>query len=130
MKTVTIFAVLALSLVAGCTSGYAESPENITSTHHIISSEGGSPMPAQNSGGEPGFAGSDATPSPAVAASSACQYSTLIGEYLDDIDQESLFGNKVVRVLRPDSMVTEDYSPDRVNIVVDENNIITSVHCG
>ena len=38
-------------------------------------------------------------------------------------------GDKPVRVLQPDSMVTMDYRPDRLNIDVDAKGIITGLRC-
>lgn len=34
-----------------------------------------------------------------------------------------------IRVIAPDTMVTEDFRPDRVNIRTDANGVITSVEC-
>lgn len=38
-------------------------------------------------------------------------------------------GDKPVRVLHPDSMVTMDYRPDRLNIDLDANGIIKGLRC-
>ncbi len=38
--------------------------------------------------------------------------------------------NKPVRVIYPNTMVTEDYSPDRLNFDVDYSGRITRVSCG
>lgn len=37
--------------------------------------------------------------------------------------------SKLVRVIKPGMMVTMDYREDRVNIDVDENNVVTAVRC-
>ena len=39
-------------------------------------------------------------------------------------------GADQVRVLRPDQMVTRDYSEQRINLEVDGGNRVTKVHCG
>lgn len=35
-----------------------------------------------------------------------------------------------MRLIRPDSAVTMDYSPERLNIIMDESDRIASVTCG
>ncbi len=39
-------------------------------------------------------------------------------------------GVSKVRVIHPDTMVTKDFRPDRLNIYVDAAGIITDVRCG
>ncbi|MDF1855172.1 I78 family peptidase inhibitor [Pseudooceanicola sp.] len=39
-------------------------------------------------------------------------------------------GSGKVRVIHPDTMVTRDYRPDRLNIILDESEIVTDVRCG
>jgi hypothetical protein len=38
-------------------------------------------------------------------------------------------GARMVRVLRPDMAVTQEYSPDRLNILVDEGGVVREVTC-
>jgi hypothetical protein len=38
--------------------------------------------------------------------------------------------NHPARVIHPGEMVTMDYTPDRLNIIVDQNGIIRDMHCG
>ncbi len=35
-----------------------------------------------------------------------------------------------VRIIGPNSMVTMDHRPDRVNVETDENDVITRIYCG
>lgn len=42
----------------------------------------------------------------------------------------TLTGSKTLRWLRPGMAVTMDYRSDRLNITLDENNIITQISCG
>jgi hypothetical protein len=37
---------------------------------------------------------------------------------------------EVARTLKPDQMVTMEYHPSRLNIDVDDDNVITNVRCG
>lgn len=39
-------------------------------------------------------------------------------------------GGDLVRVLKPGQFVTKEYREGRVNVYVDENNVVTSVSCG
>ena len=35
-----------------------------------------------------------------------------------------------IRVIRPGDMVTKDYRTDRLNVELDENDVVTRVYCG
>lgn len=35
-----------------------------------------------------------------------------------------------IRAIRPDTVVTRDYRPDRLNIALDSADIVTKVYCG
>jgi hypothetical protein len=39
-------------------------------------------------------------------------------------------GSKAVRVIRPGMAVTMDYRIDRLNVDLDEKDVVTRVHCG
>jgi hypothetical protein len=39
-------------------------------------------------------------------------------------------GSKTVRVIRPGMAVTMDYRIDRLNVDLDEKDVVTRVHCG
>lgn len=39
-------------------------------------------------------------------------------------------GAKYARVIKPGMMVTMEFNPDRLNIDVDDKNVITNVRCG
>lgn len=43
---------------------------------------------------------------------------------------KALSGSKTVRTLRPDNVFTMEYNPQRINLRVDDQDIITSVGCG
>jgi hypothetical protein len=60
---------------------------------------------------------------------------TTCGSYPDwigqEVDEEAIKETgKPYRILKPDSMATMDHSPDRINVMVDENNIVVEVRCG
>ena len=73
----------------------------------------------------------DPTPGTAVEATAqdtcnAARFSDLIGSNIDEVTIEQ---GPDVRVVSPDSMVTQDFRPDRLNILVDEDGQITSLEC-
>lgn len=39
-------------------------------------------------------------------------------------------GSKTVRVIRPGTAVTMDFREDRLNVDLDEKDVVTRVHCG
>jgi hypothetical protein len=75
-----------------------------------------------------------ATTTPALAelnladSCGASRYQTLIGQpaIVADLMAEA----NMARVLRPGMMTTMIYLPERMNIAVDENDIIERVYCG
>lgn len=56
----------------------------------------------------------------------AAQYSALVGT---NIAAATFPAEAGIRVIRPGDMVTEDFRPDRLNINVDANGVITSLEC-
>ena len=49
----------------------------------------------------------------------------------DVVEQaRSLAGADRVRTLAPDQMVTMEYHPSRLNLIVDGSNVIVEVRCG
>lgn len=56
----------------------------------------------------------------------ASQYSSLVGSNFAAV---TLPADSGVRIIQPDTMVTQDFRADRVNIIVDAGGIITSVEC-
>ncbi len=65
----------------------------------------------------------------AVGEPSACNLPNLIGKQADSIDKAQ-FGERAVRILRPNQAATMDYSPTRLNLITDDNGVITSMNCG
>ena len=51
------------------------------------------------------------------------------GKPIREIDL-SILDNRPYRILKPDSIVTMDYSPDRLNIHTDNDGIILQQDCG
>lgn len=57
----------------------------------------------------------------------------LVGQaYTDSLEQQALTlsGSRTVRTLRPRQVITMEYNPERVNLRLDEQDMVTSVGCG
>ena len=81
-------------------------------------------LPQSTEGASP-YAG---VPNVAQPQQPTCGHQDLVGKSIKDVDLESL---GVVRVLYPDSIVTEDFSPDRINLILEkETDKILEVVCG
>lgn len=60
-----------------------------------------------------------------------CPFQELVGHKVDDSVHEQLrAAHKLYRVLKPGSVMTMDFSAERVNLNVDDHDVITSVTCG
>ncbi|WP_164512355.1 I78 family peptidase inhibitor [Oceaniglobus ichthyenteri] len=67
---------------------------------------------------------------PAQPGTDACGASTqqsLIGQALSDVTIPS---TQDVRIIKPDTLVTLDYVPTRMNIKVGNTGLIETVYCG
>lgn len=53
----------------------------------------------------------------------------LVGRRLDDMAAVSAAAPKV-RFINPGDAVTQDNQPDRLNVELDENRVVTRVYCG
>ncbi|WP_375551175.1 I78 family peptidase inhibitor [Rhodophyticola porphyridii] len=72
-----------------------------------------------------------ATTQKSLGATDACGASgwqALIGEHRDVL--AAMTFPAPMRVYGPDDAVTMDYSPERLNVIHDEDGIITRVECG
>jgi Peptidase inhibitor I78 family len=71
----------------------------------------------------------DHAPPPLAAAE--CRFDDLVGKPADAPTQDAIKAqNRAVRVLGPGAMMTQDYSPSRVNLETDADGKITRVWCG
>ena len=67
-------------------------------------------------------------PPPGTDTCNANEYSALIGQDATALERVMLLG--MVRVIKPDSIVTKDYRLERINFYVDETNAISAIKCG
>ncbi|MGQ0533803.1 MAG: I78 family peptidase inhibitor [Caulobacteraceae bacterium] len=56
----------------------------------------------------------------------ASQYRAMIGSNLAAVTFPADSG---IRIIQPDTPVTQDFSPQRLNVIVDANGVITSLEC-
>ena len=61
-------------------------------------------------------------------AEPACDFAQWVGKPVD-VEAVKAIG-RPYRILLPDSMVTMDYSAERINVVTDKDGIVTEVRCG
>ena len=81
-------------------------------------------------------ASDDADASPAPGVTQACNADAARGaigkaatpEVVEQARREA--GAAIARVLRPGQVVTMEYRGDRLNVDVDEGNVVTGVRCG
>jgi hypothetical protein len=54
------------------------------------------------------------------------QYAGFVGSNLAAVTMPADSG---VRIIQPDTVVTQDFNPERINFIVDADGIITSIEC-
>lgn len=60
-----------------------------------------------------------------------CANSDYVGREVDGVKTQLIADGKTVRVLEPDSVMTMDFSANRINLVIDPDTMkITRVFCG
>ena len=138
LRVVVIFPVIAVVLVLG---GVIYSILQVASTPTAALEQeqeqnvSGTPV-MEN--GEEGMAPADdmqagadeaVTPAPETAAPS-CAFDFLIGQTFEQAEEQVKPLDRPYRIIKPGDAVTQDYSPDRINLNVDETGMVTSVTCG
>jgi hypothetical protein len=99
--------VLALAMFAAACAPTSETPKQEPP-------RAGSPMPQT------------AEEATAQDTCGAAQYRALIGT---NIAAVTLPSGPHIRVIQPGAPITQDFSPDRLNIMVDANGVITELQC-
>ncbi len=77
---------------------------------------------------EPDALPKDRLPTDAAPTCAASGLSDLIGKSAKVL--ETMRFGAEVRILRPGDAATMDYNPARTNIMIDQNNTITTITCG
>lgn len=111
------FLLAAVLILAACDQSSAQNESS------GVSSSPAQP-PASIAVGEP----NPATP-PTMPSADACNPNQdWVGKKKDEVDMS---GIKALRVIYPNQPVTMDYSPERLNVILEEGtDIITEVRCG
>ena len=65
---------------------------------------------------------------PDTSPCGATQMGYLVGQQVGEVDLDSLSGH--IRLIYPDTAVTEDYSPARLNLDLTESGVILRPWCG
>ncbi len=55
------------------------------------------------------------------------EHATWVGQDIDELD---LTASRDMRIIPPETAVTEDYRPNRTNVDLDSTGIVTRVWCG
>lgn len=92
--------------------------------------EGGATMENDGEAASEDTPHSDVPPPPReIFSDAACSFEDWVGAPLAEAETAAKATGRPVRVLTPDSMMTMDHSPDRIN-VVHEDGTVTRVWCG
>ncbi|QQG35939.1 MAG: hypothetical protein HYS17_10625 [Micavibrio aeruginosavorus] len=114
---VIYFVLQAASTASGGGTTYSAEMAEVTDPAHltVASSEGGGSHEHEDAGG--------------VSTDAAtCDFSSWIGQHVNDIGIKD--AGRPFRILKPDSMATQDYVPDRINVMVDNSGVVIAVRCG
>lgn len=58
----------------------------------------------------------------------ACDFDQWLGKEVDESAVKET--GRIYRLLPPNSVATMDFNPERINVMVDDKNIVTAVRCG
>lgn len=116
--------VPALLLLGACKAPPMDEQEAATAHAQKAAEEASAPAPAE---------AGKATEAPPVGNCDATQVQSLIGQTWSDgmegqAQQDS--AAKQVRVLRPNDVTTMEFLGERLNVEVDDKNVVTGVRCG
>jgi hypothetical protein len=67
-------------------------------------------------------------PSREAFKDASCDFEGWVGKPVDEAAVKET--GRVYRILKPDSMMTMDHNPERINVVHDEDGKVTRVWCG
>jgi hypothetical protein len=112
-----LFAAALTVVLTGCSTG----------------ATGPSARDSSSTGGAGGAATPVATPSGGNGQCDASTVQTIVGERFSDRaaqNAQSRAGASTLRVLQPGQVMTMEYNPQRLTVVVDESGAIASARCG
>lgn len=102
-----------------------------TPTLPAVAAISGDGQTVSSEGSEPGYNPSaDVTdPTEQTEPELPCNFEKLIGQDINSVNRAQ-FGNRPLRILHYGDPVTEDFSPSRINIILDKSSHVTQVSCG
>lgn len=109
MKHAVLAALAALAVTACSSGGSGMGPS-------------GPALPPPDVDGDSDAAAPDTSPC------GAAQMGYLVGQQVEEVDLASLSGH--VRLIYPDTAITEDYRPSRLNLDLAESGVILRPWCG
>ena len=134
LRVVVIFPLIAVVLVLGgviyAVLQVASTPAIALEQTHEAAAE-----PAMESGEGMAPANgtqveADAPATPPEMAAPSCAFDFLIGQTFEQAEEQVKPLDRPYRIIRPGDAVTQDFSPERINLNVDETGMVTSVTCG
>ncbi len=69
-------------------------------------------------------------PSREVFTDAECDFEEWVGKDVTEAEAAAKETGRPTRILKPDSMMTMDHAPDRINVVHDDDGKVTRVWCG
>jgi len=116
-KVTLIVAMLAMTTLVACSSATTQKSPKKPTAKPVASITKPAPVAAA------------ASPTVLGPSTTSCDYpSGWVGKKIDR-DAVKATG-RVVRILHPNDPATMDFSPDRLNVIIDKNDIVTEVKCG
>lgn len=91
--------------------------------------EAGASMPGSEGSGVPMPDAPDMVPPPDMAAP-PCDFPQFVGLPADDPKVDEVLKTRAHRLLPPGAMMTQDHSPARINLDLDDKGVIRRVWCG
>lgn len=67
-------------------------------------------------------------PSREAFTDTSCDFEEWVGNPVDEAAVKAT--GRIYRILKPDSMMTMDHNPERINVVHDNDGVVTRVWCG
>lgn len=110
--TVVLYLIIQGAVSGGAHQGVTYSPEmgEVADPAHVIVAE------------------SAQTEEVPVLNEAACNFNDWVGKAVDE-DAVKAVG-RPYRILSPNAAATMDFNPERINVIVDDNNVVTVVRCG
>jgi hypothetical protein len=116
-----LFCVAVLGMQAACASTGLHAPGAASSdTAPAARSAGGAGMGAGGMGGQAGVCNDDV-----VQSLVGSKFSQSLAE-----QARTRSGSSVLQIVKPGEVMSMGYNPARLDIIVDEHGVLSSIHCG